>query len=193
MHPEIVPSLFKEDLPKSDFTGEMAFEYPVETATEKAKEVYVRLVQTDDHNPPDLVIGADTVIVYDGEILEKPVDKVDNVRMLADLCGRSFHVITGVALVHPILSAPGYQIRTVCEQTKVHFADVAAPLLQAYVESGEGLDRAGGFAIQGRGALLIRGIEGDYNNVVGFPLYSVFDLLHNLVENEELDLEGMDM
>ena len=80
-----------------------------------------------------------------------------------------------------------------CEQTKVHFADVAAPLLQAYVESGEGLDRAGGFAIQGRGALLIRGIEGDYNNVVGFPLYSVFDLLHNLVENEELDLEGMGM
>ena len=61
---------------------------------------------------------------------------------------------------------------------------------RAYAESGEGLDRAGGFAIQGRGALFIRSIEGDYNNVVGFPLYSVFELLHALVENEELDFEG---
>mgnify|MGYP001025847018 FL=1 len=190
VHPEIVPSTFKEDLPKSDFFGDTAHEYPVETATHKAKEVYIRLVMQDEHDPPDLVIAADTVIVHQGKILEKPLDKTDNVRMLADMCGHSFHVVTGVAIVHPILQAPGYEVRTVCEQTRVHFADVPAPLLQAYAESGEGLDRAGGFAIQGRGALFIRSIEGDYNNVVGFPLYSVFELLHALVENEELDFEG---
>lgn len=193
VHPEIVPSTFKEDLPKSDFTGELAFEYPVETASHKAKEVYQRLVLEDEHNPPDLVIGADTVIVQDGTILEKPLDKVENVRMLADMCGRSFYVITGVAIVHPILQAPGYDVHTVCERTRVFFAEVPGSVLQAYAECGEGLDRAGGFAIQGRGALFVRGIEGDYNNVVGFPLFSVFELLHTLIENEELDLEGTGM
>lgn len=98
--------------------------------------------------------------------------------------------MTGVALVHPILESPGFKVRTLVEQTRVHFADIPAALLEAYVESGEGIDRAGGFAIQGKGMLLIRGIEGDYNNVVGFPLFSFFQLLHELVEQGELDLEG---
>ncbi|WFD25161.1 hypothetical protein MNAN1_000127 [Malassezia nana] len=193
LHPEVVPSTFKEDLSKDDFVGEALYEYPVETATYKAKEVYERLVHSEPHNPPDLVIAADTVIVFQDQVLEKPIDKMDNLRMLADLMGHSCTVVTGVALVHPILQAPGYKIRTVCEQTKVYFADVPAAVLQAYVDCGEGLDRAGGFAIQGRGALLIRGIEGDFHNVVGFPLFSVFELLHHLVDNEELDLEGTGM
>lgn len=193
LHPEVVPSTFQEDLSKDDFVGEAIYEYPVETATHKAKEVYERLVRTEPHHPPDLVIGADTVVVFEQQVLEKPVDKMDNLRILADLSGHSCTVITGVALVHPILQAPGYQIRTVCEKTKVHFADMPADVLKAYVDCGEGLDRAGGFAIQGRGALLIRGIEGDFHNVVGFPVFSVFELLHKLVENEELDLEGLGM
>ena len=98
--------------------------------------------------------------------------------------------MTAVAFVHPILESPGYKVRSVCEQTKVVFADNPASLLKAYVDNGEGIDRAGGFAIQGIGALLIKGIEGDYNNVVGFPLQSVVAFLHELIEDEELDLEG---
>ena len=193
LHPEVVPSTFKEDLPKSEFIGDGVFEYPVHTASCKALEVYERLVNDSPANPPDLVIGADTVVVANEQILEKPLDKTDNLRMLADLSGNSVTVITGVAFVHPILTSPGYKVRSLCEQTRVQFADVPADILQAYVEHGEGHDRAGGFAIQGKGAMLIKGIEGDYNNVVGFPLFSFMDLLHELVEDEELDLEGTGM
>lgn len=88
LHPEVVPSTFKEDLPKEAFLGEAVFEYPVETATKKAMEVYERLVRTTPDDPPNLVISADTIIVHN-EILEKPVDKVDNLRMLAELNGNA--------------------------------------------------------------------------------------------------------
>lgn len=98
--------------------------------------------------------------------------------------------MTGVAIVHPILHSPGFKVRTLVERTRLQFADIHPTLLEAYVESGEGIDRAGGFAIQGRGSLLVKGVEGDYNNVVGFPVFSFFAMLHELIENEELDLEG---
>ncbi|PKI82987.1 hypothetical protein MVES1_003001 [Malassezia vespertilionis] len=191
IHPEVVPSMFEEDLPKSDFVGEAVYEYPVANAGEKALEVYKRLVLENPADPPELVIGADTVVIADEQILEKPRDKMDNLRMLADLSGKPCTVITGVAIVHPVLYNPGYKLRTVVEQTRLYFADIPAPLLQAYVDDGEGIDCAGGFAIQGKGALLVRGIEGDYNNVVGFPLFSVLTHLHELIEDEELDLEGI--
>jgi septum formation protein len=85
---------------------------------------------------------------------------------------RQCEVITGVTIVYPILHAPGYQVRSLSEITKVHFADNPAEVLQAYLENGEGFDRAGGVDIQGKGAMLVKSIEGDYNNVVGFPLFS---------------------
>lgn len=74
----------------------------------------------------------------------------------------------------------------------VRFADNPHYLLKAYVDSGEGSDRAGGFAIQGRASLLIKSIEGDFNNVVGFPLFSFSTYLHELIENEELNIVGED-
>lgn len=89
LRPEVVPSQFQEDLPKSEFIGEGVHEYPVQTASHKALEVYERLVKESPENPPDLVIAADTIIVYGEEILEKPADKVDNLRMLADMSGHS--------------------------------------------------------------------------------------------------------
>lgn len=186
LHPEIIPSTFEENLPKSEFKGPAAFEYPVETSTHKALEVYKRLVEQDEDDPPDLVISADTVVVKDEEILEKPSDPLDNMRMLAELNDGKCEVITGVTIVHPVLAAPGYKVRSLSERTVVRFATNPAHLLQAYVDSGEGLDRAGGFAIQGKASYLIRGIEGDYNNVVGFPLYSFCSFMHELIEDEEL-------
>lgn len=85
LHPEIIPSTFEENLPKSEFVGAAAYEYPAETAAKKAIEVYKRLVEQCPDDPPDLVIGADTVIVKDEEILEKPVEPLENMRMLAEL------------------------------------------------------------------------------------------------------------
>lgn len=89
IHPEIIPSTFEEDLSKSSFAGEKAIQYPAETAAHKALEVYQRLLKEnpDAERPPDIVLAADTVVVKDGEIMEKPADKADHVRMLGDLNG----------------------------------------------------------------------------------------------------------
>jgi len=173
LHPECVPSTFAEDLSKADFLDSGAiYEYAVETAACKAREVYERLVKQDGMNPPDLVIAADTIVLKDKVILEKPRDKVDQLRMLAELNDGECEVITGVSIIHPILSAPGFKVRSLTERTSVHFAHNSHATLQAYVDCEEGLDRAGGFAVQGAGAILIAGVQGDFHNVVGFPLFS---------------------
>ncbi|PWZ03146.1 hypothetical protein BCV70DRAFT_214612 [Testicularia cyperi] len=184
LRPEIVPSTFEEDLPKSEFTGEAVYEYPVQTGAKKRENP---------EDPPDLVIGADTVVVQDEVIMEKPLDAQDNLRMLAELNGKKCEVISGVTVIWPVLEAPGFKIRSICEKTVVRFADNPHYLLQAYVDSREGIDRAGGFAIQGRASLLIKSIEGDFNNVVGFPLFSFSSFLHEMIENEELDFEDEDL
>lgn len=99
-------------------------------------------------------------------------------------------VVTGVTLLVPSLSSPGYALHSLSERTKVLFAASPPSVLQAYVACGEGSDRAGGFAIQGRGAVLVRSIQGDFNNVVGFPLFSFCAFLHELVETEQITFEG---
>ncbi|KAJ7471072.1 Maf Ham1 [Mycena latifolia] len=198
--PEIIPSTFEENLPVSSF--ENIHEYPVATATHKAIEVYERLVEIDPENAPDLVIAADTVVLTHAlpsttqtsyqmlpetkqELLEKPSSKEDNMRMLLDLNGGVCEVVTGVVVVYPILTSPG----SIDERSLVYFADNPRELIQAYVESGEGLSVAGGFAIQGCGGALIRKVDGDYNNVVGFPAASFFRLLDLLVEEDSDFLE----
>ncbi|KAF9267513.1 Maf-like protein [Marasmius fiardii PR-910] len=198
--PEIAPSTFKEDLGADSFQD--LHEYPVATATHKAVEVYERLVSENLDEPPDLVIAADTVVLthaqpstsqtaysvlpeINQELLEKPSNKEENLRMLMDLNGNVCEVVTGVTLVYPVLQSPGYSIRSIDERSLVYFADNPQHLLKAYVDCGEGVDRAGGFAIQGLGGLLIRKIEGDYNNVVGFPAASFFKLLDLILEEDE--------
>jgi len=197
--PEIVPSTFEETLAIDSF--EDVHEYPVATATHKAVEVYERLVRENPDNAPDLVIGADTVVLTHAspglsstpfaeqgagpqDVLEKPANAEDNLRMLLDLNGGVCEVVTGVSVVFPILEAPGYKIKSIEERTLVYFADSPRHVLEAYVASGEGIDRAGGFAVQGLGGLLVRKVDGDYQNVVGFPAASFFKFLEQLVEEE---------
>ncbi|KAF8982758.1 inosine triphosphate pyrophosphatase-like protein [Cyathus striatus] len=188
--PDVVPSKFEEDLPVSSF--EEIHEYPVATASHKAVEVYERLVAEDPDNAPDIVIAADTVVLTHAqpatsdlgysvlpetkqELLEKPMSEVDNLRMLMDLNGNA---------MYPVLTSPGYQTKSIDERTLVYFADNPRHIVEAYAKSGEGIDRAGGFAIQGLGGMLIRKIDGDFNNVVGFPAASFFKLLDLLVEED---------
>ncbi|KIM77454.1 hypothetical protein PILCRDRAFT_825419 [Piloderma croceum F 1598] len=197
--PEIVPSTFEENLPLSSFQD--IHEYPVATATHKAVEVYERLVRENPDDAPELVIGADTVVLTHAqpftsdasysvlpdiqqELLEKPTSKADNLRMLLDMNGGVCEVVTGVSVVYPVLRAPGYDIKCIDERSLVYFSDNPRRFLEAYVENGEGLDRAGGFAIQGQGGLLVRKIEGDYHNVVGFPAASFFKLLDLTIEED---------
>jgi len=113
-----------------------------------------------------VVIGADTVIELDGEILGKPADADGAYDMLLQLSGRTHRLLTGLAVVD---SADG-SVYTGIEQTLVHMRSLSAPEIEAYVTSGEPLDKSGSYELQGLGATIIDRIEGDFSNVVGLPM-----------------------
>lgn len=115
-----------------------------------------------------LVIAADTVVAVDNKILEKPRDSSEASKMLKILSGRIHRVITGLALV----DSSGKQ-RVDHEITKVYFRELSNREISSYVESGEPMDKAGAYGIQGQGALLVERIEGCYFNVVGLPLFKL--------------------
>jgi septum formation protein len=113
-----------------------------------------------------LVVGADTIVVIDGEVLGKPVDAAEAVRMLTKLAGRTHTVITGLA----VKDSSGGHLRVTHETTQVTMRNLTPQEVVAYVASGEPMDKAGAYAVQGLGALLVERIEGCYFNVVGLPL-----------------------
>jgi septum formation protein len=125
------------------------------------------------HNEEFLVIGADTIVVLDGKVLGKPSNPEDAVRMLKDLQGKIHDVYTGVCVVD---GKSGVLKSEYC-RTKVTMKKLDQEKIQRYVATGEPLDKAGAYGIQGKGALLIKGIEGDYFSVVGLPLGLTSDLL----------------
>ncbi|HEV8631307.1 MAG TPA: Maf family protein [Thermoanaerobaculia bacterium] len=126
--------------------------------------------------PGELVLAADTEVAIDGGALGKPADATDAARMLALLAGRRHEVVTGVAL----LDADRGRLAAGVERTQVLFAPLSPREIDWYVSSGEPMDRAGAYAIQGLGALLVRVVEGNYLNVVGLPLPLVYDLCRQL-------------
>jgi septum formation protein len=119
-----------------------------------------------------LVLGADTVVVADGEILGKPRDGEDARRMLRGLSGRWHEVLTGVALVR----AEDSRAEVAHARTRVRFGRMTDEEIGWYVETNEPADKAGAYAVQGRAALFIEGLEGDYWNVVGLPVRLVYEL-----------------
>ena len=112
----------------------------------------------------DLIIAADTVVVIDGEILGKPADGSHAAAMLARLRGRTHRVYSGICVKH------GETVQSAHQVTNVTFGQFSDDFIAAYVQTGEPLDKAGSYGAQGRGALLVAKIEGDYWNVVGLPL-----------------------
>jgi septum formation protein len=115
-------------------------------------------------NETSLIVAADTIVVIDGDVLGKPADKTESLKMIARLQGRTHQVLTGLGVMrkgHLLLA---------WERTRVRFRPLGEEALRAYVETGEGMDKAGAYAVQGKGALLVSSIEGDYFNVVGLPL-----------------------
>lgn len=163
------------DIDESPLAGESAQACAERLAREKALEVWRS-------RPSDLVLGADTVVVVDGQILGKPVDKDDAARMLRLLSGRVHQVITGVCLVKKVASAQGTAARdphcsVASETTQVTMTKISNEDIQAYVETGEPMDKAGAYAIQGRASRWIPRIEGDYSNVVGLPVALVYRML----------------
>jgi septum formation protein len=136
-------------------------------------EAYARRLARDKARavPGSLVLGADTIVVLDDEILEKPADPEHAVAMLSRLQGRTHHVITAVCLV-----SHGVE-RVLADRTAVTMRPADEPLLRAYVATGEPLDKAGSYGIQGPGAALIERVEGDFFSVMGLPIRLVLTLL----------------
>ncbi len=152
------------DIDESERDGESPEDYVIRLAREKAEAVAV-------HYPHGTVLGADTTVVIDGQIIGKPVDSEDAVRMLTMLAGNWHEVLTGVAVVH------NGQTRSDLQRTLVKFAPMTAEEITFLADHGDPLDKAGAYAVQAQAALFIEGIEGDYWNVVGLPISLVYRLL----------------
>lgn len=120
-----------------------------------------------------LVIGADTIVVRDDQVLGKPIDDADAARMLELLSGGWHQVLTGIA----VIDAASGDCRSAVESTGVRFRELTPADIAAYVASGEPIDKAGAYAIQGLASLFIEGIDGCYFNVVGLPLFRLGTLL----------------
>ena len=151
--------------------GERPREYAERLAREKALTVWRQRTH-------DTVLGADTIVVVDETILGKPADAADAARMLRMLSGRTHHVITGVCVVHPHkLKSENPEVSLASETTLVVMNELSDKEIQEYVETGEPLDKAGAYAIQGIASRWIPRIEGDYSNVVGLPVALVYRML----------------
>jgi septum formation protein len=161
-------SVHPAHIPEDPYPNEDPITYVTRLAREKAEAVYRELA-----DPQALILGADTTVTLDNTILGKPADPADAVRMLRLLSGRSHRVITGVALV----SADSVEVAA--EVTAVRFLTLSDEEIAAYVASGEPMDKAGAYAIQGLAARWIPRIEGCYFNVVGLPLALVSTLLES--------------
>jgi septum formation protein len=143
-----------------------------EQAVARLAEAKARVCSSD--HPDEVILGADTTVVVKGQALGKPVDQADAARMLRLLSGRTHEVLTGVCL-----SWQGRQ-RVDVASTRVQVAGLSEEDVAWYVSTGEPLDKAGGYAIQGLASRFIERIEGSYPNVVGLPVARVYALLREL-------------
>lgn len=150
---------------ESVFDGLEARELVATLSREKAQWIARQL------DGETLVIGADTVVVRDGAALGKPKDAEDAVAMLLSLSGRDHQVCTGVTVCR------GDRVLTQVEETQVTFRDLTEAEVRQYVSTGEPMDKAGAYGIQGLGGLLVEGIRGDYSNVVGLPVCRLGQML----------------
>lgn len=162
-------SVCPADIDESLLPDEDAGMYPLRTAVQKAMAV----AKTAENA---IIIAADTVVVLDDRILGKPKDEKEAKEMLQRLSGREHIVITGIGVVDTVSG----RTLSATEQTIVYFHPLEEEEIDAYIASGECMDKAGSYGIQGKGSLLVRKIDGDYFNVMGLPLSKLYRLLLNI-------------
>jgi septum formation protein len=150
---------------ESPLADESPTDHVVRLAQEKATAGRVAV-----QNRPQPVLAADTVVVIGDKILGKPADRADGLAMLAQLSGRDHEVLTGVALA-------GDKLESRLSASRVRFRHITEDEAEAYWQSGEPADKAGGYAIQGLGALFVSHLEGSFSGVMGLPLFTTAELL----------------
>lgn len=142
---------------------------PLENAIEEL--AYIKAIDVLNRHPEANIISADTIVVCENEVMGKPVNEEDAIRMLKQLSGKKHEVITGVCLLN---SEKQMRFHT---KTLVEFYDYDEEFVKAYVQSKVPLDKAGAYGIQDKGALLVKGIEGDYYTVMGLPIGELYQAL----------------
>ena len=163
---EVVQSNFDENT--IDFKGDIE-KYVKDLSRNKAIEVSKRL------NEPSIVIAADTVVFQDGKVLEKPKNEEDAFIMLSSLSGNTHKVYSGICLINTYDDT----VVTDCDCTEVRFSELNPRQIRNYINSGEPMDKAGAYGIQGLGGAFVEGIKGCYYNVMGLPLNKLYKALEN--------------
>ena len=161
---KVVPAVGEELVEKDRSPSEIV------CALSKAKAEEVSKLCTSS----DIILAADTIVVLDGDILGKPCDERDAFRMLTLLSGREHEVFTGVTIIQ------GGSVFSEFEKTLVRFRTISEREIEAYIQTGEPMDKAGSYGAQGIGSLFIEGIEGDFFNVMGLPLCRLSKMLEKL-------------
>ncbi|MDK0536585.1 Maf-like protein [Clostridium perfringens] len=163
---EVVESNFDENT--IDFKGDIE-KYVKDLSRNKAIEVSKRL------NEPSIVIAADTVVFQNGKVLEKPKNEEDAFSMLSSLSGNTHKVYSGICLINTYNDT----VVTDCDCTEVRFSELNPRQIRNYINSGEPMDKAGAYGIQGLGGAFVEGIKGCYYNVMGLPLNKLYKALEN--------------
>ena len=166
----IKPSRVEEKVNMEDTPEDIV----VSLATQKAEDVFKRF-------PDSVVLGADTIVVHNDRILEKPVDHKNAREMLERLSGQTHFVYTGVSIVSEEKNISFY------EKTEVEFYSLSEEEISSYIKSGDPFDKAGGYGIQGIGATLVKKINGDYFTVVGLPIAKVVRALKDFPLTKQAD------
>jgi septum formation protein len=143
-------------------------ESPAAHAERLSREKALRIAAV---RPAALVVGSDTIVVVDGDVLGKPRDRAHAVEMLMRLSGREHEVMTGIAVAH------GARVESAVERVRVRFRSLGREVWEAYVETGEPMDKAGAYGIQGFGSAVVSGIDGDFFSVMGLPVVRMLELI----------------
>lgn len=177
---EIIPSNFSEDFDKVNFPS--ARNYCEATCREKGETVLERLLKQPAKSPVSLLVSSDTIVVHKEQIFEKPVDRMDAIRMLRELNGKTVQVFTAVCIFYLaslsenndnhsnlMLTRKNYEMVSFVEETKMHMANYDDSMIEAFLDQGQGMDHSGGLAYQGAAFLLVNSIDGCFYNLIGFP------------------------
>jgi len=154
------------DIDETPLRNEIAKDYVRRMAVDKARAVHAS-------HPEDAVLGSDTTVVLDDRILGKPVDREHGIALLQQLSGKTHRVLTGVALVH-------HRVDYAVSESEVRFRTIDCSEAARYWDSGEPRDKAGGYAIQGLGAVFVERISGSYSGIMGLPIFETAQLLRGV-------------
>ena len=173
----VKPSDFAEDLDKSTFSS------PVDYVKTNARIKAQTVCQTLSNTPNEkrlLVIGADSIVVMDGRIYEKPASKEEARQMMHAFSGKSHRVITALCISYQDADKTRWDVRESFEESWIEMGELTEEFIESYIDTKEPYDKAGGYGYQALGMLMVRNLKGCYYNVVGFPMYRLFNELQQI-------------